>query len=237
MNVSPIPTTRIHKDHPKDQIIGDINSAIQTRKMTKISKENAMMDVKSSFLYGTIEEEMYLCQPPGFEDPYTSEDSSNLIETNKEIDKDMKIEAENDSHGLGRDFFWISRFYAGASALKESPLQEVYGTKDMGEDSTAPTDSYSTPIITQLASSRPQKKKSRKKQRKDNAPTEPITEETTHEEHVSTPSYDPPQSGENRMKLTEFMDLYAQLQSRVLDLEKSKTTQAKEITSLKKRVN
>ncbi|GJS38432.1 ribonuclease H-like domain-containing protein [Tanacetum coccineum] len=27
MNVSPIPTTRIHKDHPKDQIIGDINSA------------------------------------------------------------------------------------------------------------------------------------------------------------------------------------------------------------------
>nr|GEY46549.1 putative ribonuclease H-like domain-containing protein [Tanacetum cinerariifolium] len=27
------------------------------------------MDVKSSFLYGTIEEELYLCQPPGFEDP------------------------------------------------------------------------------------------------------------------------------------------------------------------------
>ncbi|GJU98766.1 hypothetical protein Tco_1328037 [Tanacetum coccineum] len=27
MNVSPIPTTKIHKDHPKDQIIGDINSA------------------------------------------------------------------------------------------------------------------------------------------------------------------------------------------------------------------
>ncbi|GKB59334.1 retrovirus-related pol polyprotein from transposon TNT 1-94 [Tanacetum coccineum] len=34
MNVSPIPTTRIHKDHPKDQIIGDINSATQTRRMT-----------------------------------------------------------------------------------------------------------------------------------------------------------------------------------------------------------
>ncbi|GJV08896.1 hypothetical protein Tco_1346552 [Tanacetum coccineum] len=37
MNVSPIPTTRIHKDHPKDQIIRDINSATQTRRMIKMS--------------------------------------------------------------------------------------------------------------------------------------------------------------------------------------------------------
>ncbi|GKE44875.1 retrovirus-related pol polyprotein from transposon TNT 1-94 [Tanacetum coccineum] len=31
MPVSPIPTTRIHKDHPIEQIIGDLNSAPQTR--------------------------------------------------------------------------------------------------------------------------------------------------------------------------------------------------------------
>ncbi|GJU24737.1 putative ribonuclease H-like domain-containing protein [Tanacetum coccineum] len=43
LNVSPIPTTRIDKDHPKDQIIGDFNSAIQTRRMTKISDEHAMV--------------------------------------------------------------------------------------------------------------------------------------------------------------------------------------------------
>ncbi|GKA65686.1 putative ribonuclease H-like domain-containing protein, partial [Tanacetum coccineum] len=43
MNVSPIPTTRIDKDHPKDQIIRDLNSAIQTRRMTKISDEHAMV--------------------------------------------------------------------------------------------------------------------------------------------------------------------------------------------------
>ncbi|GKD54436.1 putative ribonuclease H-like domain-containing protein, partial [Tanacetum coccineum] len=58
LNVNPFPTTRIHKDHPIDQIIGDINLATQTKRMTKISKEHAMMDVKSTFLYGTIEEEL-----------------------------------------------------------------------------------------------------------------------------------------------------------------------------------
>ncbi|GJS58046.1 ribonuclease H-like domain-containing protein [Tanacetum coccineum] len=45
MNVSPIPTTRIHKDHSKDQIIRDINLATQIRRMTKISKEHAMVFV------------------------------------------------------------------------------------------------------------------------------------------------------------------------------------------------
>ncbi|GJU42777.1 ribonuclease H-like domain-containing protein [Tanacetum coccineum] len=43
MNVSPVPTTRINKDHPKDQIIGDFNSCIQTRRMAKIFDEHAMV--------------------------------------------------------------------------------------------------------------------------------------------------------------------------------------------------
>ncbi|GJS86004.1 putative ribonuclease H-like domain-containing protein [Tanacetum coccineum] len=46
MNASPIPTTRIHKDHPKEQIIGGINSATQTRRMTKMFEENVMMEPK-----------------------------------------------------------------------------------------------------------------------------------------------------------------------------------------------
>ncbi|GKB03804.1 putative ribonuclease H-like domain-containing protein [Tanacetum coccineum] len=35
IQVSPNPTTRIHKDHPLDQVIGDFQLAIQTRKMSK----------------------------------------------------------------------------------------------------------------------------------------------------------------------------------------------------------
>nr|GEY16605.1 putative ribonuclease H-like domain-containing protein [Tanacetum cinerariifolium] len=41
--VSPIPTTRIHKDHPKEQIIGEPLSTLQTRRMTNTSQEHAMV--------------------------------------------------------------------------------------------------------------------------------------------------------------------------------------------------
>ncbi|GJR17353.1 hypothetical protein Tco_0965880 [Tanacetum coccineum] len=112
----------------------------------------------------------------------------------------------------------------------------VQAPEDMGEDSAAPTNSYSTPIITQPSSSKPQKKKSRRKQRKDSGPTEPIPDEATNEEPISTPSCDPPQSGEDRLQLTELMSLCTKLQKQVLDLEEAKTAQAKEIASLKKRV-
>nr|GEW73610.1 ribonuclease H-like domain-containing protein [Tanacetum cinerariifolium] len=46
IQVSPTPTIRIYKDHPIDQ-----------------------MDVKSTFLYEKIKEEVYVCQPPRFKDP------------------------------------------------------------------------------------------------------------------------------------------------------------------------
>ncbi|GJU68862.1 hypothetical protein Tco_1255121 [Tanacetum coccineum] len=83
----------------------------------------------------------------------------------------------------------------------------VQATEDMGADSVTLTDSHSTPIITQPSSSKPQKKKSRRKQKKDNSPTEPVTVEATTKTH-----------------------------EKVLELEKAKTAQAKEIANLKKRV-
>ncbi|GJS34591.1 hypothetical protein Tco_0532973 [Tanacetum coccineum] len=43
-------------------------------------------------------------------------------------------------------------------------------------------------------------------------------------------------SGEDRLKLKELMELCTNLQQRILDLEKTKTTQAEEIVSLKRRV-
>nr|GEZ14981.1 putative ribonuclease H-like domain-containing protein [Tanacetum cinerariifolium] len=42
--VSPIPTTRVHKDHLVTQIIGDLSSATQTRSMTRVAKDQAMQE-------------------------------------------------------------------------------------------------------------------------------------------------------------------------------------------------
>nr|GEU77558.1 copia protein [Tanacetum cinerariifolium] len=84
--VSLIPTHRVHIDHPKDQILGDPQSAIQQgewqRKVLEIEAIRIFlsfasfmgfivyqMDVKSAFLYDTIKEEVYVSQPPGFIDP------------------------------------------------------------------------------------------------------------------------------------------------------------------------
>ncbi|GKA32941.1 hypothetical protein Tco_0719308 [Tanacetum coccineum] len=63
-----------------------------------------------------------------------------------------------------------------------------------------------------------------------------MTEKETNEEFVPKHSYDPSQSGEDRMQLHELMNLCTKLSDRVLALETTKTTQALEIASLKSRV-
>nr|GEZ59988.1 putative ribonuclease H-like domain-containing protein [Tanacetum cinerariifolium] len=105
ITVSPISSTRIHRDHHVSQIIGDLSIGPLTRSMTRMVTDEGytqeegidyeevfalvarikairlflayasfmgfmvyQMDVKSAFLYETIEEED-VCQPLGFKDP------------------------------------------------------------------------------------------------------------------------------------------------------------------------
>nr|GEZ92249.1 reverse transcriptase [Tanacetum cinerariifolium] len=87
IQVSPIPTTRIYKDHPLDQVIEDLHSATQTRHMSKNLEEHGFgstiqqrtnhKDIQNCLFAcflsqkepKKIEKEVYVCQPPGFEDP------------------------------------------------------------------------------------------------------------------------------------------------------------------------
>ncbi|GKB48235.1 hypothetical protein Tco_0898988, partial [Tanacetum coccineum] len=68
------PNTRIHKDHSLDHVIGDVQSGkvwtlvdlpYGKRAIGKKWVYMREMDVKSAFLYGKIEKEVYVCQPPG----------------------------------------------------------------------------------------------------------------------------------------------------------------------------
>nr|GEZ75749.1 hypothetical protein [Tanacetum cinerariifolium] len=97
ITVSPIPTIRVHKDHYVSQMIGDLSSTIQTRRGTqegplvpngfsgikrmkeplwsgteqdwsyKDTHRRNELTMKKSLLQN-IKKEVYVCQPPGFED-------------------------------------------------------------------------------------------------------------------------------------------------------------------------
>ncbi|GJZ38961.1 hypothetical protein Tco_0585524 [Tanacetum coccineum] len=67
-------------------------------------------------------------------------------------------------------------------------------------------------------------------------PTKPMADETENVESVPTHSNDPLLSGEDRLKLNELMELCTSLSQRVIALETTKTNQALEIDSLKRRV-
>ncbi|GJS98963.1 hypothetical protein Tco_0820133 [Tanacetum coccineum] len=113
--------------------------------------------------------------------------------------------------------------------ITESSIRSDLHLEDAGGTDCLPT----ATIFEELARIGSQKKQSRKKQRKDTVVTQ---EETQQDDSVPTPSNDPPLSGEDSMQLSELMILCTNLQKQVLDLEKAKDAQAKEIAGLKKRV-
>ncbi|GKB12464.1 putative ribonuclease H-like domain-containing protein [Tanacetum coccineum] len=71
------PHTRVHINHPLSNVIGDIQSSVQTRRMKEPANEQGFLstvyeaktheDLHTSRI--EIEEEVYVCQPPEFEDP------------------------------------------------------------------------------------------------------------------------------------------------------------------------
>nr|GEV86683.1 hypothetical protein [Tanacetum cinerariifolium] len=136
---------------------------------------------------------------------------------------------------------------------RDTPLfltMMVQAKKELGEDISIPTKTHPTPIISQPSTSKPQKKqkprKPRRQDTKETQPSDPIINVVAGdllEDTIPTHSNNPPisrvntlRSREDRLKLKELMKLCTKLSDRVLNLETTKTNQAKEIANLKKRV-
>ncbi|GJT83220.1 hypothetical protein Tco_1057562 [Tanacetum coccineum] len=115
--------------------------------------------------------------------------------------------ATNQKFNFSKYIFDAMDFFGRVTPLFATMM--VQANQEEGVDSGIPADSQQTPIITHPSSSRPQKKLSRRKQRKE---TKVPQDETYHDGSVPIPSIDP------------------------LLSEKAKDAQAKEIASLKKRV-
>nr|GEW28083.1 putative reverse transcriptase domain-containing protein [Tanacetum cinerariifolium] len=88
--VSPIPTTRVHKDHPKEQIIRDLNLVTQTRRMINFFEENDMVKQKDDGIF--ISQDKYVVDILKKFDFTTVKTPSTLTEPNKALIKDVEAE-------------------------------------------------------------------------------------------------------------------------------------------------
>ncbi|GKD05711.1 hypothetical protein Tco_1180685 [Tanacetum coccineum] len=134
--------------------------------------------------------------------------------------------ATNQKFNLSKYIFdaMVKHIEGGVKFLMYPRFVQVFINKQLG----IPTNSQQTPITTKPSSSKPQKKQSRRKQRRE---TKVPQDETHHDDSVPIPYNDPLLSGEDRMQLTELMISCTNLQKQVLDLEKAKDAQAKEIAA------
>nr|GEY04813.1 hypothetical protein [Tanacetum cinerariifolium] len=236
ITISPIPTTRVHKDHHVTQIIGDLSSATQTKSMARVAKDQEpkrvhqalkdpswieamqeellqfkmqkeeginyeevfapvarieairlflayasfmgfmvyQMDVKSTLLYGAIEEEVYVCQPLGFEDLIIlikfTKWSRHFMVYIKLLELDMKIYVDDIIFGatnkdtcksfekLMKDKFQMSSigeltFFLGLQVKQKKDgifiSQDKYVAKILRKFRLTDTKSTSTPIDTE----------------------------------------------------------------------------------------
>nr|GEV01520.1 putative ribonuclease H-like domain-containing protein [Tanacetum cinerariifolium] len=247
IQVSPILTTRIHKDHPIDKVIRDFHSASQTRQMLNNLVEDGFLDIKSAFLYGKIEEEVYNF---GFTEV---KNASTPMETQKPLPKDedgKEVDVLKRSTKLGFWYLKDSAFdlvaytdsdYTGASLDRKSTTEDEEGVDCLPNS----TNFENLELI-----GKPKRKVNEVPQASE--PMEHVADEAVYKDlddklvrATTTASSLEAEQDNGKIDKTQskatpnkasFPGTTSGGGPRVLDLEKTKTTQALEITSLKRRV-
>ncbi|GJS92020.1 uncharacterized mitochondrial protein-like protein, partial [Tanacetum coccineum] len=228
-NGSPIPTLRIHKDHPKGQILGDPTSAVQTR--GKIQKASSAQQALVSYIHRqnrTNHKDHQNCLFACFlsqEEPKTISQAlqdESWVKTMHEELLQFKLQKVWVLVDLpyGKRIEAIRLFLAFASYMGFTIYQMdvksafIYGTIEEEVKTKKQNTKVSQP----------------------SDPTQPMANETEDVESVRIHSNDPPLTGEDRLKLNELMKLYTNLSQRVLDLENINISLAIEISKLKEKV-
>ncbi|GJR74096.1 ribonuclease H-like domain-containing protein [Tanacetum coccineum] len=89
IQVSPNPTTRIHKDHPLDQVIRDLQSATQTRKMSKNLEEHGHNEDSEKFWSTVMAKNIN-----GEEQLHALVDDKKIIITESSVRRDLQLADE-----------------------------------------------------------------------------------------------------------------------------------------------
>nr|GEU89487.1 retrovirus-related Pol polyprotein from transposon TNT 1-94 [Tanacetum cinerariifolium] len=308
--VSPIPITRVHKDHPKEQIIGDPNLNTQTRRMINFSKETTMalkdsswieaiqeellqfklqdvwnlvdlpygkraigskwvfknkldergivirnktrlvaqghtqekgidydevfapvakieairhfmafasfkdfivyqMDVKSTFLYGKIEEEVYVCQPPGFEDPDFPDKVYKVKKALYGLHQAPKACQDKYVAEILKKFGFSEVKTARTTMETSKPLLKDEDGQEYKKQTIVVNSITKAEYVVASSCCRQKKQKPSRKQRNE---VEISNDESKDEDHVPTPSSDPLPSDDDRSILNELMVFYTSLQ-------------------------
>ncbi|GJS61909.1 putative ribonuclease H-like domain-containing protein [Tanacetum coccineum] len=181
----------------------------------------------SAFLYGKIEEEVYVYQPLGFEDLDFPDKVYKVEKALYGLHQAPKAWYETLSTYLLENSFSDVKT-ASTPMETHKPLLKDADGEDVDEHM------YRSMIgsLMYLTSSRPDIMFAVYEEMGE----EPIADEAANKENVPTYSNDPLLSGEDSLKLNDLMEICTKLQQRVLDLENTKTAQAQEISSLKLRV-
>nr|GEU64309.1 hypothetical protein [Tanacetum cinerariifolium] len=205
------------------------------------------MDVKSAFLYGKIEEEVYVCQPPGFKDlefpdkayTYYYQLKVNAAKYKLTTTGDVSLlEKPTESEGFEQtvDFLNdnpIKYALTVNPTIYTSCIKQFWAMAKVkivnGEEQIQALVGKKKVIIIET-SVRSDLHLEDSKYIFDHMV------KNLEDEHVTTTSNDPLLNSEDRLKLTELMEPCTQLQSRVLALETTKANQALEIRSLKRKV-
>nr|GEV11463.1 hypothetical protein [Tanacetum cinerariifolium] len=244
------------------------------------------MDAKSAFISRRIEEEVYVCQPPGFEDlnhpnkvykvvkalyglhqaprAYEAKKDGIFISQDKYVTKVLRkfnflnvmsantpVDTEKtlvkDADGADEDVHLYRSMIGSLMYLTTSRLDIMYAVYVCARFQVTPKGKKQTVVATSTTEAEYMATASccgqiqalvdkKKVIIPETSVRSDLHLEDVEDEHVTTTSNDPLLSGEDRLKLTELMELCTRLKSRVVALETTKANQVLEIRSLKRRV-